>query len=859
LRSFLFLLFLVLITVAGCGDSGSVSGFSFVNGSSGPSGGSSPNPSPSPSGSPSARLLEPHQVTVTVTLPTGMTLELTSLKVVTLAGTFPVNASGQAEVTYFNDGNQWTTVTDANGNPILFGWIGAAKTELSALSTAKVLLYFRLGGPWLTRDSQARLLEHLENQAPILGPLADAVAAALVAAPDAMSTDPAALKAALETAATAMLATPLARTITDPLEGQSGVQVIDSESGSTVRLQNYFRRRAYAYIDRTGFRPPSAQLDTPITPPVPIRDFDVSPTGGLSGVFGSLANLILGVVPYAPVLTDPTTLQVVDANGSSDSSAVVSTSYRVLVIGPGASDGLIALLTQAQRDKLGELETKAFILDFMLPIVTNIFLPVGATKVPNSPSDPSYQAFQDLMSTKLPDIINLTGQALDQGLTLVREGNLSGGVKLVVTAIATSSSASEALIDIIEIFASQLTHAQMTPAFQALGRSVTLVNAAMAGLDAGAVGKDYFKSKRVERFTVRALQSKVSLSPEAADVAPNGTLMLKATVQDPPEAVVYRWSVTGGGSLRSLNGTGNPISGTSFETPSDFATYVAPGSDVDSRVTVEAIKVTPAPRESIATANANLRVRRSQIQINPRRVSLTQGQTRNFGVYFPPSMNINTSICTFVWNTSGNFGSFAGGQRSLRTFGSPGATVPYLCTGDSPGNDTVSVTVYQPNQEGTDIELVGSSQAEARCNEPRKSILFGTPFGESRYSSANGFYELAAGAGWLIPLGSPPEDVVSYQVLIYNYAEGPLSRTFTPTSEQITVTRSTSDPPPQSGGSSLFVPDGESDVRVGAQAIKFGWTGYVGFGPGEVPPPAPNTLMGRVQPATVEVTVIYRN
>jgi len=108
------LLLLMAFLIAGCG-SAALDNLVGAGGDSGPQEVTVPAASPSPA----PRMLSPHNVTLTVVLPPGLGMSLDTLKVINTAGSFAVAANGEVQVTYWNEGHHYATVTDASGKPLL--------------------------------------------------------------------------------------------------------------------------------------------------------------------------------------------------------------------------------------------------------------------------------------------------------------------------------------------------------------------------------------------------------------------------------------------------------------------------------------------------------------------------------------------------------------------------------------------------------------------------------------------------------------------------------------------------------------------------------------------------------------------
>lgn len=866
--------------VAFCGfaliSCGANSGVPFFSGSSGTGNTGSnqqqPNPSPSPTGNPTTSPLVEHRIDVTVTAPAGVT----PTTLLTVGGEVPLSG-GSANLLYYNAGHQLAIASDAAQNPVLLGWVGPGETTLSSQTTAAVIMYFRLGGPLLTRDVQELLLIRLRNHAAVTK-LATALETIFATDPLALTTNPPSLRTAVELAASELKNVSINRVLVDPVNG-SGITVDTGEGGLAFSLVNAFRRRTYVYVQQKGFFPQTGDL-VPSQPPRPVSEFELGAVTGVTSTFGTIANLLSGNIPYTPVRSEAVQVPVVNNQGQEE-PRVKTAQYQVLVLGAGAASSQEQKLSDIQKDKLTEVFLKTFFFDFLFPIVNQIILPVGA----EAASLDGSEGFAQFLGNTFPDLLTALQASVDTALPLLRNLDFIGAYNELAYSQVGGNHFRQEIVNWVQAGALEYFQSNGLPSPAGLGKSLerfakvtVILDGILTVVDQTALGISVAHSQSVEEFLVSSNRGRVNISPYTAQVDKASLQNFTVSVSDPPEGVVFSYSLqnisgTPNGRLTSTNAAGNPIQGRTLETPSKVVTYIPGGSGLGKeKLVVEAIQVTPAPRASIASEEAQIEVVEANLQIVPRKASLVSEQVLPLELLIPDSLQINPSLATFEWNTTGGLCSFPSGA-SFRGFGDINSRINLVCTAPSnrSGTQKVSVKIFQPDTEGQ-LQIKGAGTAEYKVNEARKTILFGGPFGESRYSENGGFYQSSVGAGWVIPAATDEDQVQSYAVHIYNWTDGgPTQRTldffFTPQAlsgfERITVPLSSSAAPFDGEYSFFMPPNGLSQVQSGAGGYRRGWTGVSGFGPiqnGQSggPGPEPTLVLGRVNPSTVEVTVTYR-
>ena len=327
-REVVALLSSVAMGLAGCSS-----------GTTGP--GTTPPPPPPPPPPPAG--LSP--VNGTVSLPSGSALALNSLTLKVMGQTVALTSAATFAAGVSPTAPTMALVTDANGNGILAGFLDptlpGAQT-ITPRSTAVVLAWFSLGGPFLPANVKSQVLALLNADA-TMDTLGRVVAQRIAAAPLAIVNGDTQVASALNTALDALTSgagsvvlppglrmdDPPTLTVT-PTTDQSGVSVRPDPTIVGVRISNSYRRPVKAYVYET-----QTQMAGTTTDVSPARLVAGPISLGEPTTFATITELksfLLEPTPFKAFTIDPIPLAL---DGASD-----QTTYEVVVLGP-SSKGIV--------------------------------------------------------------------------------------------------------------------------------------------------------------------------------------------------------------------------------------------------------------------------------------------------------------------------------------------------------------------------------------------------------------------------------------------------------------------------------------------------------------------------------------
>lgn len=590
-----------------------------------------------------------------VRLPAGTGLDPAKLTIDSPFGSSPVASDGSFR-SAVNAGPTFVLASEPGGKLVLCGFLREGATELSARSTAEVLLFYALGAFTVPGDSfaaavqavavspqAAALSTTLETRLAAVPTLltdgdADALAAVLRARDEILATSSAAARSARAPANAAAVdvangpavvaSLAVARgpggatrvdlgaanvVVSDP-GARSGVEVLANPDGNGIVARNDRRRdvELFAYQvaseDANGTR---TEIDPPVLAGGPLA---VPATRTLNVVFSTLDALSgSGASAWAPVFSQPLDLPLVDGS--------VRTSYVIVAIGPTADPSDVpALWTESRwfgevdrwKAAASKLGWRGFIAEHLVSVLTlSIFGSIY--QVPTA----RLQQFEAALRSNAEAVLAKYG--VSDPLALRARAKVTAAL---IEEAGTNASYNRALItEASEIVGQAVPNeqriAQIQGRFRFLSKAgliLAIVDAVFSVADIGAVAKDLASSSQAESWNVTAVEAAVRLTPSSGLVTPKSpSAEFKVVVNgDPNGLFVYRWSTSGAFGKVSDYLT----DGLSVDSHSDKALYLAndPTSITDSlrdTVTVEVFAddgsgTIPAGAKAIGKATATV-------------------------------------------------------------------------------------------------------------------------------------------------------------------------------------------------------------------------------------------------------------
>jgi len=659
--------------------------------------------SPSTTGGNSAGVpaLETETVTAQINLPEDYPLQMQSLSVMNPLGQAKPDSQGRFQMEKFTGGSQLALVLDADGDPVLIGWLHEGAT-LSIGSTAEVLLYFGVGGPHLPGELRVQLEELLPGLQET-EQLSLALRGILTRRPKSLNEETEEIPEALAEAVNSVMTSPqVGRILSNPSPGdkQSGIQLDFTESANQIRLTNTYRRRAQAFIKRVSYVDEQG-----VTQPAPllVEEVPMPPIGGISNLVGGLKDagiILLGFqegnqLAYQPRTFDPITLRTVEG--------ARKTNFEILAVGPGDFVGELNRLTEAELEVQEDVTVRFVVGDLALQMFFSLLLPNSETY-----SKKLEQLLGVGGSTVIGDLIN-TAKALNPNIAdRAAQGDVLGALQGAYDLVISSGTFRSAVLSFAgNFFFNGVDTEEFFEKGRNIFRTTGAVDLALATFDTGAIGVAIAESNMADVWELEVLPPDIVLRPENPDIVIGEEVSFQVTVPEVDSGVplVYRWSTEG--ALGELT-DGREQNLNEFDTTSASVTYSAGQMSGSETVTVEVFEVVEpgagGTRRSLGTATTTVNI--GAVRIEPGNVTLSPDEQQEFTVIIPENLR---DRATYRWELANDTGALSSQTEE---------TIVYSVrdTIQAPASEVLSVEVMIEDS-GQDPRLFGTATADITISD----------------------------------------------------------------------------------------------------------------------------------------------
>jgi hypothetical protein len=537
-------------------------------------------------------------------LPSGSTVNPTQLTVLSMVDQAVPAANGQLSLSASDNGSQIAVVLSPGGNPMLLGWIDSNHPNISASTTAEVLVYFGLAGYLIDAPADRETLIAAIPSAPGFSGLTSAIGAAVAADPDTFAASNASVAAALTAVVGPLLSgasTPASQSVTgktmsttallrQPVKPQSVLVQGGSQSGLEVQpddplsahVVNNTRRRAWAFVSSVSYT-----IDGTTTSYAnDVTNFEVPPEVGLNngfaGTISDLVNYAYGntTAAYAPVSApDP-------PFAMTPYPSATATTYQVTIVGPGnGATAALSSLPTNQATQLASTAVKGYLVDAFLPFLVNAVAGVNSAQSANLTG--TNQDFYSGLATNLSvDFANLLANSPSLYAKIVG-GDQIGALNDFLNSAFTSNTYQQLIEAFVIVLPQSLAAAGSTGVVaQSTQGVLTALSSFNRILAAAGVGLQVFDSvvyensitnaNAVENWTLIVAPQPVTISPLTQTVSAGGSVTLTATLPGVSDLTPYSflWTTTGlAGTLTGVNASQTGV--LSYCTSSSSTTYQA--------------------------------------------------------------------------------------------------------------------------------------------------------------------------------------------------------------------------------------------------------------------------------------------
>ena len=729
---------------------------------------------------------------------------------------YQISADGSVSYKIDHGGPGLVTVHNSDGDILLMGWVDSTgQPSISARTTAEVFAFFDTGGFMLPDNLKSQLIIIL-NASPDLADLTSAIENALSASSPSLGSITAIRKQTAEKLLQINSPTPAPNGIrVEPQNPKSGITILQ-EGLNTIKIKNDYRRRAMAYVDR-------------VSPKEEIKKLNLSPTLGATSFLGVITDLGIKyfydankAAYYQGVPSDPINLELVPEDAEK-------TDYEVTVIGMGFSAGSESKLNSERLKDLHFLIAKTLIVDFLVPLVANVFIPHAGEAIDN------YFNLGDANSI-VGTFINTLGNFAPNLWDKAYSGDFKGALTDAWTGVVSDGSVQTAFLklcsEVVLTFRSYDDHVTFTKRARFFLNIVGLGNLILTAFDSFAQTAAFAYSSRAETWNITVNQSKVFLTPYIGDIVKGEKITFKANV---PEAggsqinLTYNWSTTGNhGSLKD----GTKHQGNDFSSTSNEVEYISDGNTFgEDEIIVEAFELIDMQKNSIGKDTVKIIVRDAVPLLVPKEISLWPPDVQKFEVRIPESLIEEGDELSYIWSTTGKYGGFVTGGNNYE---STLDVASWMVRGNyAEGTDNVTVEVFRMRDGKS--ESLGNATAEILV-EQKKTVIEGSWGIEEKEADAG---RSCANAYIYVP---KVEDAIQYDMDAYHFND-PLyfgkeySRTWT-------------GPQSDHGNKSTAIEDLGSQWRIGLSG---------GCGPDEGQADRVSNLKSRFAGMVVEVTITRSN
>lgn len=597
-----------------------------------------------------------------VQLPSALLSSNSNLRILNSLGSTPLGPDATYQAWNFQGGPQLAMLLNQQGNPVLLGFIDGEHPNLTCRTTAEVLVYFALMTPALPAQQQVQVRQRIAALGSELDPLVNLLNQGLAQDPDYFAHHGNEVRATLLQVIQKLLATPQPRVLIEPGTESSGIAVNNQGGINSVTLKNSYRRRAYAYVEHlkdildNGTESPSRFT---------VSEFELAPTTGYQGVFGTIGGYFAKDIAYTPVQASPVELSV--------PGGVKYSQYQVVVVGPGQqAGGRFNELTPAQIERQRKVAGQYFFGDVAVPVLLNMVLPAWSEGLDYAIGEKdATSALGDYIAFMTGNVPALTQTANADFATIMREvwgaieGTSLGKQKTaqLIALILTKAAGEEAGQVVVE---------KMEWLFKVVG----WIDISGYVLDGGILAAHHNASQRADIWDIKATAPKVSLNPKTQEIPVYGNLdfdhrLIATTIDELGGGVptglafAYHWSCPG--QAGHLINPQNPTdTSNDFQTSSEFVQYVADlGVAETETIRCEVFVKQGTELRSVGVNTASIVVKRPTLQISPMTPQVAPGTSQAFQVTVDPPLTAGQPLL-YHWSCNNQFGelSNSGGQRA---------------------------------------------------------------------------------------------------------------------------------------------------------------------------------------------------
>ncbi|GMQ33899.1 hypothetical protein [Algoriphagus taiwanensis] len=725
---------------------------------------------------------------VQIVLPEGSSLDLTGAELLSFGNKFPVENGGKTKAIATPGEGSVTYLLDKNGEIILMGYLSSNQTRLSPQTTADVLLY--LGSRlWLIPGQNAPSFFSKINEVPAGLAWREEFEGLWKQDPLILSkgsfTEPLSgvLKSIMPEPNELDIRAKVSDIQVDAADIRSGIQVFESDLGK-ISVTNSYRRRAHAFLYKISSKDESGVKTTLIdnlggnTPAK--EDFIIDPASAansLTGILGSLVENIQSEI--AAKTSGPASLPLEDKESEAE--------YRLHIVGPGISS--TNPKTEAEFLKLTRLEVETFAIDFMFPLIMEIFGYKGELK----------EGGIDIKNGRVEAFIEKTEVYLKASPDVydeIKKGQYSGALRKAVEKVYAGTVESKFSdlawlgFDLMREFGKdyvkgfpKVDPSKSEEVFESAGRVLKVLNSALLAGDFLRIGLDFRNSRQFEEWTVTARSAKVSLLPAEATVSSRGNKEIKAEIKNLEEEggdnfPYFKWSTSGKyGYIQDKKGN----KGKEFDSSDKEIIYYSEtsASDLPEENNFEYVYLEAYYKNQLIGRDTTvLNLKKSSYMLKPGGLVLSGKEDLiNSAKLFIEPVNQRDADFTgkkVVWTTEGKHGRFVsldGISNVITSYDTNSIT--YVCSDKETkkGTETVKARIYEKSAVDGEYFLYEELTLQIEIDNSDNIKIITVDLQVKSFQNQTGNYlNCGSGVHFLI---DPQPNAISYTAKIIDFYPAP--------------------------------------------------------------------------------------
>lgn len=666
---------------------------------------------------------------VSITLPEGAAFDISKATVSSGLMTFPVSADGRSKIVLPDSVTRLAYLFDESDNLIMMGLIHAGSKTIDAETTAQALFYLGSGIFYYPKEV-VDLFLNPGMELPGYTEFKTKVSEGLKR--NILYLEKLEFEQDLKTLLEEYKKSPeildiRARQINvDPTGFQSGIQILENDAES-IKIANTYRRRAHAFIYKTGYKAKGSKDEIILKPTITSAEKadlnkEIEPTAAFSSTLGTVVDQLMGKgIEYARKETDPITLPLKD----DEDEAI----YKVRVVGTSLSASSTNGMTEEEFKMWEKLMAKQLYLDFVAPILTEMFSEVKGAQ------DATFglEAFEFFLSqspliwefVEKGDWAKATQETIKY-LAVDKAGQEFQKKFIEKVVDKYKNLSSPTWIDLDRDYNNASASAKYVKIIKAIELTVKL-------LDMAKLTTEIAISSKMDVFTAKAIRSEIKITPGTGTVVPftNFPLTAEAKTQlSAGQSFVYKWKTSGKFGIVSSGNQKGPEIETSTKTVNFRSETKAAdlGENNYETVTVEVYIKQGTNMTLVGDGKATINVKKLKLVMKPDDISLDGKKKQSVKLFLERTDYVNDIISSSAieykveWSTAGTYGKFDGINNSATTRGN---SINYQALDDKvkEGIETIKARVYFKTPESDWMlreEVTGKVKV---VNDPNKIIL----------------------------------------------------------------------------------------------------------------------------------------